>query len=200
MTVKDADKFWQQTVHAFGSPIVVLPQAVHDTTVSTTAAVLGVFVASLRLHLVLGVIVVGFMGLDLMTGVAKSQRLGVKFDRRVLYGGVLGKVLLLALVFVGFGLDAGLAALFPSGGPGGITQAYLTTTAVLVLLMVGEGLSVVNNVREAKVGGLAAIALLFRRFDTLKHQVDEGAPPPARRHYDALALEEEEDRRVEGGR
>lgn len=195
MTTADATRFYAQMVHSFGHPLV---QAVQDTTVGVAAVAAAVVTAGLRMHIVLAVIVSVFMVLDLLTGLGKSFRLRQRFDKPKLYGGIVGKLLLVALVFVGVGIDVGVAYMFPGGGPGGLTKAGLATTMVLALLMVGEGTSIVQNVIDAKVGGVTAAAALMRRLDRLRVAVDE---PPMNRHYDAIAVEAERRRaeQIESG-
>lgn len=186
MTAQDATRFYAQVVHSFGHPLV---QVAQDTTVGVSAVAAAVVTAGLRMHIALAVIVCAFMVLDLLTGIGKAFRLKQKLDKPKLYGGIVGKFLLIALVFVAVGIDVGVAYLFPGGGPAGITNAGLLTTTVLALLMIGEGASVVKNVRDAKVGGgLFASAAMIRHLDRLKTGLED---PPTNRHYDPPALEAE---------
>lgn len=128
--------------------------------------------------------------LSRMGRIYRSQGLE-RFSADKFVGGLVGKLMRLGVVMLAALLDIAFSVLFPLSGDT-ITRLTPTTKGALAYLLVGEGVSVLNNIRHSE-GDDAIPALVVRALDRLRRG---GAEPPARRHYDVEAMEAERELKV----
>lgn len=169
----------------------------HTTTEPLAAALagsFGIFGALFSVNIIiLGGILVFFMVLDLLAGALTAIRDPLEeFDRAKLYGGVIGKILLLLVPFVAAGMDVVIAIGAGDSALSELAATGLLSTTAIVLLIVAEAVSILQNVSRSYGGRVKAIAWLLRMIDSARWAQEHDEPVPARRKYDPLALEAEE--------
>ena len=188
-----------QRVQAFTSAAAQSTRSASHTATEPVAAALaggfGVFGALFSVDVViLGGILIFFMILDLISGALTAIKNPLQdFEKPKLYGGVVGKLLLLIVPFVAAGLDIVLALAVHDTALSALAETGLLSTSAIVLLIVAEAVSILGNVNRSAGGRVAAIAWLFRAIDAVrwaqKHPDDD---QPARRSYDAKARHAEQ--------
>lgn len=155
---------------------------------------LGVFGALFTVDIViLGGILIAFMVLDLISGALSAiKNPDVDFEKPKLYGGIVGKLLLLIIPFVAAGLDVVLALAVHETALAPLAETGLLSTSAVVLLIVAEAVSILGNVNRSAGGKVAAIAWLLRAIDAVRWaRTHEDEDLPARRPYDEPAAEAE---------
>lgn len=133
------------------------------------------------------------MLLDLIVGALRAVDDPLReFSIEKLYGGFVGKLFRLLLIPTASLIDW-LFLVSPMPLPDGYEVAFPVTALAMYGLAAAELTSTLNKFRD---GGVAPqlISAIVRQLDRTR----VGEEPPARRHYDAPALEEEESRRAAG--
>lgn len=155
-------------------------------------------------HLTLVILLFFFNALDLAVGGLKVIRSPIeKYDSMVMIGGVLGKILLWAVVFVAAGVEVAVVAIFELMNDGQvpliidpIVGSGLLTAVAMLLLIIGEGLSVLNNAAKSLGDHVKAIVFVRYFLDRIKWEEKHPQEPlPMRRPYDPLAVSVEEELR-----
>ena len=159
----------------------------------TVTGVLAAFLALLTgfwtlANFVLLVVLIFVMTLDIVTAVGAAYRSKTsRFDGDRFFGGLVGKLMRIAVVALASLLDLAFAVVFP--GPAGdfVRTTTPLTKGAFAWLIAGEGFSILHHVRSSE-GDDAIPSLIIRALDRLKL----GTEPLERRHYDeeAIALEE----------
>lgn len=181
--------------YAIGSArsIISLPVDTAGVALASAAAGLGWAFGSANVTLLW---VVGLaMLMDLIVGSMRAATDPLQdFSTAKLYGGFLGK-LFRALFIPTASLVDWLIIASPMPLPDGYEQAFPATALAMIGLAAAEITSTLSKFRD---GGISPglISAVIRHLDKLK----VGQEPPARRHYDAPAISEEEERKKGGER
>lgn len=161
-----------------------------DPTVGIPAAV-GALLVSLfytQPNFLLFVLLLGAMTLDFVVALGRVYRTAAVFDRDRFLGGVVGKLMRIAVVVLAAIVDTAIASVLPSDA----AALTPTTKVALAWMIAGEGFSVLARV-HASEGDDAIPPLIIRALDRMRLRRE----PPTRRHYDEVALKLERELRTD---